>query len=143
MSNTNNAVGAVLPSNRISTQSEELTNTQPATIGNYKPCFSFKISVTVNITKFTIIIDLITCYKVFQMTQICMACSLKVCITVLQNRIFLIYVLISLLKLGFAWSVFCPLQKVCLKSIKYTIFYFVFTIAFIMQGLYLNLIYPL
>lgn len=36
-SNTNNAVGAVLPSNRISTQSEELTNTQPATIGNYKP----------------------------------------------------------------------------------------------------------
>lgn len=127
ISNTNNAVGAVLPSNRISTQSEELTNTQPATIGNYKPCFSFKISVTVNLTKFTI-----TCYKVFQMTQICMACSLKVCITVLQNRISLIYVLISLFKLGFAWSVFCPLQKVRLKSIKYTIFYFVFTITFIM-----------
>lgn len=68
-SNTNNAVGAVLPSNRISSQSEELTNAQPATIGNYK-CFSFKISVSINITKFTIIIDLITCYKVFQMTHL-------------------------------------------------------------------------
>lgn len=48
MSNTNNAVGAVLSSNRISTQSEELKNAQPATIGNYKLCsrFSFKMSVT-------------------------------------------------------------------------------------------------